>query len=264
MYSLTAEPRTIVNFLRLSFDWNFHPDRFFAEYSLSLFPLVIIWPLAWVISWRNRSIRWWTCWALAYTLFWFRGPQYLRYWLPALPLTILALCESIGWVMERISKAVMFQRAVWLALILWGVFWSVSILGATSISSGWPPVDSPEREEFLTRLGGYKAVAYINKNADEREAVYVINASWLNYYLKPRAIDYVGLVQQSHWPSFRWPDDAQWMQRLEAQNVKWILIGFANLPAPMKIPDQNPVNYPFWPGYQLVYADAQMWVFRHK
>ena len=73
------------------------PRLFSSETSRGLFFLIAVWPLAWVVAAWDRSVRWWTCWAVAYTLFWFASAQFLRYWLPALPLIALALSESVAW-----------------------------------------------------------------------------------------------------------------------------------------------------------------------
>lgn len=258
-------PKTFLNFVRAPVEVVFQPQLFLADSGRTLFPVIIAWPLAWIIAWRVRSVRWWTLWAFAYTCYWFVSSQQLRFWAPALPIVGLALYESVQWIVERIWKRAAFHHAVWIALTLAAVIYGCSAMIAELQLKGWFPASPEAREEYLSNnFGGYNAVKYVNERAGETDAVYVINASWLNYYFKPRVIDYLGLLQQSNRPTFRWPDDTQWLQKIEAQNVRWIIVNHANPSPNLKIPKQNPVLNPFWPGYLLVYADSQVWVFCQK
>ena len=113
-------------------------------------------------------------------------------------------------------------------------------------------------------LNGYTGASYLNQQASQSDKVCVINGSWLNYYFKPEVLDLIAPLQSGKLPSFRWPEDEPWMHWLESQNVNWIFINHANSPEVLKIPKQNLVTNPFWPEYELVYADSVSWVFRHK
>lgn len=260
--SKSGVPQTLGNFLTLSIDWIRYPIRFQAELNQSLYPLMAIWPLAWIVAILNRSVRWWTLWALAYTLFWFLQAPLLRYWLPVVPIAGLALCESIQWILEKIRIPAWFRNAAWLSL---GVFVLVSslILVSREVKElGLPPVTTAAREGFLVGLGGYKAVEYVNKNAKDGEIVCVLSASWLNYYFKQRVIDVRGALFQNQRPTFRWPDDQPWIEWLEQERINWIFIDYK---APeLTIPKRNPVLDPFWPRYELVYADSLVWIFHHE
>ena len=252
------EPRTVVNFVKLPFDWIYHPATFYAEVGLSLFPLIIAWPLAWIVSLFNRSVRWWTFWALSFTLFWFSSVHQLRYWLPALPLAIIALCESVQWVLIRISKSVSFCRTALVALSLLTLLWGARLV--LKDIKGKPPITPAARENFLTGFGGYLGVKYVNEHADNNETVCVLNASWLNYYFHQHVIDLRTSLYQNTRPTFRWPDDQSWTKWLESQNARWIFI-YHNSP---EVPKQNPAVNPFWPEYRLVYADTLSWVFHRE
>src|SRR4030095_10987553 len=81
---------TLSKFLMLSVDWIRYPERFYGELNLTLFPPIMIWPLAWLVAVFNRAVRGWALWALAYTVFWFLQVHQLRYWLPVLPIAGLA------------------------------------------------------------------------------------------------------------------------------------------------------------------------------
>lgn len=256
------EPRTVINFIKLPVDWVFHPGTFYAEVGLSLFPLIIAWPLAWIVSLFDRSVRWWTFWALSFTLFWFLNVHQLRYWLPALPLAIIALCESLQWILERIWKSTTFYKTTVVTASLLTLLWGGRLVFKDIKGRGVPPVTAVARENFLAQLGGYLGVKYVNEHADNNEAVCVLSASWLNYYFQPRVIDLRGVLFLNRKPTFHWPNDQVWTEWLESQNINWVYIYYRA--AELNIPKQNPVVNPFWPDFQLVYADALSWVFHRK
>ncbi|HVS80583.1 MAG TPA: glycosyltransferase family 39 protein [Pyrinomonadaceae bacterium] len=255
---------TIRNFLMLSVDFIRYPARFHAELNLTLFPLIVVWPLAWIVALFNRSVRWWVFWALAYTVFWYLQAPFIRYWLPVLPIAGLALCESIQWILERIRKSASLHNAAWVAASILILLWSGYAVSKQIKGRGLPPATPAAREAFLSQLNGYPGVKYVNAHADKTETVCVLGASWLNYYFHERVIDLWGALYQNRKPTFRWPDDQLWTQWLDYQNVKWIFIYYKSPERALDIPKQNPVVDPFWPDYQLVYADHQTWVFRRK
>jgi hypothetical protein len=259
-----AEPRTVKNFLLLSLDWIRYPSTFYAEVGLSLFPLIVIWPIAWVVALWNRSVRWWALWALSFTLYWFMFPHQLRYWLPALPLAILALLESIRWAAEKLTRSRVAHAAVWIAIIIAAGWYGWRSVSAEIKTKGWPPANEDARKTFISSIGGYNGARYINKQASSDDVVCMIGASWLNYYIRPQVLDLYGLLQSRRFPNFQWPDDAEWVRWLESRNVKWIYVYHANPPDYLKIPKRNIVLNPIWPDYELVYADPVAWVFRHK
>jgi len=261
-YKNAAEPRTLVNFLRLPLDWIRYPPRFRAEVNLTLCPLIVIWPLAWIVAVWNRSVRWWTLWAVAFTLYWFSFAHQLRYWLPALPLAVVALHESIQWVLERISKAKILQTAVWLVLIIASAYWGgLYVLGVGNGLGRIPPTTSTAREEYLSWHLGYNAVNFLNNQAGANETVCMINASYWNYYIKSKVLDINAPLQAGKIPKFHWPEDQQWLEWLKAQDVNWIYVRHTDQLAFMNIPEYTSAVDSVWPGYQLVYADTVAWVF---
>lgn len=254
--------KTPVNFLLLPFYLVFQLERFLPEPRICR--LIVFWPLAWIISFRDGEVRWWTLWALSFTAFWFLTSQQVRLLLPALPFMILALYESARYIAEKIFKSVALRRAIWIGAAACALI--LTARGGLSVLIGnrRPPINQATRDAFLMRFyGGYGGVRYINEHSTKDEAVYVINGSWLNYYFVPRVIDWMGLVQRSHWPSFRWPDDSDWVKRLESEGVAWILVFYADHPPWMKIKTDDPAWRPLWPPYELVYEDRHVWVFRH-
>jgi len=253
---------TLQSFLTLYVDFLRYPARFDAEVNQSLFPLIMVWPLAWIVALFNRSVRWWVFWALAYTAFWFLQVPLIRYWLPVLPIAGLALCESLQWIWERIRKASNLPNPAWVAAGILILLWSGYAVSKGIKGKGLPPATPEAREAFLSQLNGYLGVKYVNAHADKTDTVCVLSASWLNYYFDQRVIDLRGALYQNRKPTFRWPNDQLWTQWLDYQNVKWIFI-YHKAPE-LDIPNQNPVVNPFWPDYQLVYADSGTWVFRRK
>jgi hypothetical protein len=263
-FNRTAEKRTLVNFLRLPFDWMYYPERFQAEGNLSLFPLIVAWPLSWIVGFWNRSVRWWALWGLAFTIYWFMFPHLLRYWLPALPFAILALYESMGLITNKLCKTLTARGSVWVVVSLSAVLWGVIAGGKEIQSKGLPPVKARERAAFTGIFTGHRGIEYLNKQSQDGDVVAVINAAYLNYYFRARVIDFFGPLYSPHLPVFRWPDDEQWMRQLESENVTWIFINHVNFPGNPKLSMQNPILDPFWPDYEIAYLDEATWVFRLK
>lgn len=261
-------PKTAFNFVSLPVQFVLRPAPFLPDNGLPLFPVVIGFPIAWLVAFVNRSVRWWVFWAMAYTAFWFVGSQQMRFWVPALPLVGLALYESIQWIIDRISKSAVLQIVAWAALALFAVQAGARSTLQSIVRRGWPPpVNAEARERFLARSHvGYAAVVYIKKHAAEGDGVYVINGSWLNYDLGTRILDASAPLQELFRPAFRWPEDQWWVDWLDRENVKWILVIHNKAVSSRNtlIPERNPVTDPYWPDYQLVAADSTMWVFRRK
>ena len=259
-------PKTLLNFVLLPIHITLSPELFLPDNGRHLLPIIIAFPLAWIIALWHRSVRWWTFWALAYTAFWFLTSQQLRFWMPAVPLVGLALYESIEWMLERAWRSPPFHAAVWSVIALFALYVCGRSSMAVIAAKRWPPPFTHEaREMFLANsLVGYRGVQYINKRAKEGEAIYAMNGSWLNYYFKPRVIDANGLLQLTLRPTFLWPGDEPWVRWLESRNVEWIFMNRANVPFTVPIPKQNPVLRPFWPDYEIVYSDSTTWVLRHK
>lgn len=258
-----AEPRTVVNFLLLSVDWLRYPGRFYAESNLTLFPLIAAWPLAWLFVWK-RSVRWWVLWALSFTLYWFMFPHQLRYWLPALPFAILALYESLRWAIERFTRSTIIAGTIWVSLTIAALVYGGRAVWGEIKTKQLPPVNPDAREIFVSRLGGYRAVKYLNKQLQEGDAVCMIGGSYLNYYINAPVLDLYGLLQSHKLPRFSWPADQPWQQWLESQNIDWIFLNYASEQGVTVIPRRNLVINPFWPDYELVYADDATWIFCRK
>ena len=259
-------PKTLLNFLSLPLRLGLDPAPFLPDNNRGLLPIVAALPVAWAIAFVDRSVRWWTCWALAYTAFWFLSSQQIRFWIAALPLAVLALYEAVQWILERTGASRAVTRVVWMVLALFALQAGVRLTLEVTAGKGWPPpVTAHARQTFLAgRYPGYAAVTHINQRASPSDVVYSLNASWLNYYLTPRVVDFSGLLQMSPRPSFRWPDDQAWVRKLEAEGVTWILVNHTGVPMMADASSRNPAVDPFWPDYALVYADPVSWVFRRK
>jgi 4-amino-4-deoxy-L-arabinose transferase-like glycosyltransferase len=258
-----TESRTIVNFVRLPLDWLLYPSRFYAELGLSLFPAIVLWPLAWCVAVVDRSVRWWAFWALAFTIFWFFHVHQLRYWLPALPLAGIALFESLRWLCDRMPLLSSRRRQdiAWVTVALCLLVWvGVDVLHQVS-NLGWPPANMKQRVAFLSTLGGFQAAEYINGSADPDDTVCVIDASWLSYYFRINVIDVSASFYVDKRPTFQWPDDASWVKWLGSQRANWILV-YRTHGAPTA--SRDPGERSFWPGYNLVRTDSFTWVFHRK
>jgi len=257
--NLVGVPKTLLNFVILPFHFTAHPELFRPERLLS--PLLLAWPLAWVISIWNRSVRWWTLWALAYTVFWFNGAQFMRYWLPVVPLVGLALLESLGWVAERIGKPATLSSVIFAGLGLWAIISGAQVVGADLEVKGLPPATWEARRAFFLRRGlGFKGVEFVNRYAQAGDKVWIVNANRLTYYLQPRM---VGYLDTSYEPSdrvtIRWPSNKEWVKSLEDQQVTWLFV-FCEIGG--KLPAKNPFQRPDGPAYELVYVGSQTYIFR--
>jgi len=247
---------TLRNFLMVYIDFFRDPVRFNAPLNLTLFPAIVVWPLAWIVAVFNRSVRWWVFWSFSFTVFWFLTIPLIRYWLPALPMAGLALCVAIQWILKRIRRSAVLHNAIWATASAVILLWTSYDLYLEINVKELPPTTPAAREGFLSRLHGYLGVKYIEAHADKNDAVCVMRAIWLNYYFNQRLLNEWGK------PAFRWPDDQPWIEWLDSQNVKWIVVDFQD--RDLNIPKQNPVIDPFWPDYQIVYADHAIWVFHRK
>lgn len=264
MLKFAAGPRTLENFLRLPFDWKYHSDRFEAETSPPLSPLMLMWPLAWIVALWSSRVRWWAAWALSFTVFWFFNAQQFRYWMPALPMAGLALYESFRWFIERFWKSTIFHNVFCAVLILFTIAWGSRRIVKEVLIRGVPPVTASAREEFLARsYSGISAVKFINEYSTADETVCVIGGSWLNYYFQPRVLDMVGPLLADNRPTFRPSGDPSWMEWLETNGAAWIFIDHAE-PQGLEIPKQENITGALGPDYQLVFADSEVWIFRRK
>lgn len=253
---------TLQKFLTLSVDFIRNPARFDAPYNLTFVPIMVAWPLAWIVAVFNRSVRWWALWALAFTVFWYLQAPLIRYWIPALPIAGLALCESIQFILEKIRNLRILHSAIWITATVVVLVWSTLDSGKEISAKGLPPATAIAREAWLHHLNGYPGVKYVNEHAKNSDTVCVLSASWLNYYFNQRVIDLRGALYGYRKPTFSWPNDQVWAEWLAYENVEWLFIYYR---APeLVIPDQNPVAKPFWPNYQLVFANDDTWVFRRK
>lgn len=261
LMSNETDPRTFANFLMLPIDWIRYPSRFYGENNLTLSPLIVLWPLAWLVAVWNRPVRWWVFWAFSFTLYWFFFPHQLRYWLPALPLAGLALYESIEWCLGKLSQSTLLHASVWTLLALFSLSWGGHGLYREVSSKGRPPTNPTERAAFLSRMDGYKAAEFVNANARENETVGVLNASWLIYYLKPRVEDLMA-APFSGPPRFRWPEDEPWVRHLESRNITWVLVSLSNGNIG-KEPGRK-LDPEVWPDYELVYSDSSTWILRRQ
>ena len=258
--------RTPLNFLLLPVHLTLHPAPFLPDNNLALLPLVIVFPVAWIVSVWHRPARWWTLWALAYTFFWFMTSQQLRFWIAVLPFVGLAIFESVNWVVERITKNSVVRVAVWLVLgfgcLQMGTVTTFREIRAKGFR---PPTTPVARERFLTGLlTGYAGVLYVNNHCRQGDAVYSMNGSWLNYYFQLRVFDAAALLNPAPRPVFHWPEDQEWLQFLDSQKVNWILVNYAEVPATVKRPGPGSISESFWPGYELVYTDPVTWVFQRR
>lgn len=256
-------PRTLPNFFLTPYYSAVHPELFASVDGQPLFFPIIFWPLAWIISFFDRSVRWWTLWALGYTAIWFLSSQQLRFWIMILPVASLALFESVKWLLGKLVKKSFLQNGIWLALSFVSLLFSaIAIL--TLIYAWWPPsVTEAKQHQFLVNnFIGYRSVEYINEHSSANDVVYVINGSWLNYYFKPKVVDMTGILQASVRPNFHWPQDKKWIEYLRSQNVTWIFMNHVNIPVTLGF--NHSADPPNWPQYAIVHSDDQSWVFRYS
>jgi hypothetical protein len=258
-------PKTLLNFFLVPYYVSVHPEMFLpVDYKYLFFP-IIAWPLAWIVSFFSRPVRWWTLWALAYTAFWFLSSQQLRFWIAILPVASLALFESIKWLLDKIVKGASVQTSIWVTLAFVSFVFSEKEIFTVIHNWGPPCVTEAKQHEFLfNNFDGYKSLEYINEHSNVNDAVYVINGSWLNYYFKPKVIDMTGILQGAIWPVFHYPEDKKWIEYLRSQNVTWIFMNHVHIPETLRFNPKSPTDFPKWPQYPLVYSDNKSWVFRYS
>ncbi len=266
---LVGVPKTLTNFLLAPVYMIYQPAPFLPDNRLPLFPLIGVWGVAWAVAWWNRSVRWWSLWALMFTGFWFFSSQQLRLWVPAIPLAILAFCESVQWLASRnfLARFIPAPRYVdgFCVVFIVVAFWFGGVTVKDRIrAKGLPPTRMEDRESYLRNIWAhFAAVEYVNNHLTGNDAVYVIQASWLNYYFKTRVVDASGILQQVIQPKYNWPADERWLKWLNNQRVGWIFISTPTVPEAWRTAQQNQPSFqPVWPGWKLVFTDAQAWVFQ--
>ncbi len=256
-FTSTGVPKTPLNFLLIPFYLIFKPLLFMPDNVLTFSPLLLAWPLAWILAWREASIRWWSLWGLGFTLFWFGSSQQMRLWVPALPLVGLAICESFAWVFAKLRHGEMAVRLVGVIFIGVALAFSGVWMLARLRARGKPPVDAQARELYLAmNWRNYRALQFVNEHANSQDAVSVINSSWLCYYFKPRVVDSAGLLQLKFSPLFKWPEDQLWIKSLDGKHVNWIFIN--------REPPFHNLATDVWPMYKLVYSDDYSLVFQRQ
>ena len=266
LYSSAGAPKGLVDFLRIPWDWVYHSDKFQAEDGRGLHPLLIAWPVAWLVALRDRSVRWWTACALAWILFWFFAmPHVLRYVVPALPFVTLALFESVSWILsavrDRVPRAV--RSFVFAAAGATFLVWPLPIVRDRARHFGRPPASRAAREAFLaSHVEAYGGARFINEHASASDRTWLVNASWLNYRLQGPVIDAISMLERDNWPVFHWPRDERWQSYVESRGVAWILVGRS--PAAYLPPPALPESGTFWPDYRLAYEDPTVWVFHRE
>jgi hypothetical protein len=254
-------PRDVGHFLRLPFDFVINPKPFQPETLLPINPVFLLWPIAWVLAFRDRSVRFWTMWAAGYTAFWFLGLQQLRFWAPALPLAGMGLYEGIRWMLARLAISSVLQRTLWLAAGALSIAAAIGWSAITLHRNGAIPSTQAARDAFLhRRVEGLAAVDFVNAHASEGDGVYVVNASWLNYHLRPRIVDYVGTIQHEHWPTLEWPEDERFLRWLRSEKLDWLIVNH-RASSFIPVPQTLPASGTLWPGVEIVHSDASMWVF---
>jgi len=249
--------KTPAHFLALSYYQVTEPARFSAPYGIA--PVLVWWPLSWVVGWLDRRAGWWALWAFSYTVAWFFFSQELRHWLPALPMAGLALCESVRWLLGRIAAAI--GRSV--SIVATSAFLLAGSIGAVTQLADHPrvPTTHDEREAFLRkRLLGYRGAEYVNRHAGANDRVYGINCSRLNHYLEPAVVDRNSILERPT-PTLRWPADEPLIRNLAGQGFSWILF-CPTARYPFALPVDAERNPPYWPPYGLVYQDDEIWVYR--
>jgi len=253
--------KTPLNFLLLPYHLIFNKAQFLPESGISR--LLLLWPIAWALSFRDRDVRWWTSWALGFTALWFLSSQQLRLLLPAIPFMILAMFESLEILARALVRRQRVLRALWATAAACALLLAVRAERLVSITIT-PPIDAEQREKFLSNYyRGYRAARYINGRITPdtgRSSTYVISGSWLNYYFANHAVDVAGLVQRGNRPAADWPTDREWVASIESRGVQWIVFVHFDAPRWYKKSD-NPAWRPYWPPYKIVYEDADAWVY---
>jgi hypothetical protein len=255
-YSFTAAERTVWGFVQLPVELIRNPA--FWEGHLPWVPFLAAWPLALLVP--NREARWWSLWALGFTLFWFLGPHRLRYLYPALPAAILAFCAALDWCLRprRVRSVVL------VVLTAAALYWPIRYVREWRRIFGPIPRTASAQESFLGRvLSGYHGVAALNERAGSGDVVYTIAASWLTYQMRPRVVDYVGELQRRVWPKYRWPEDRPFIEYLDGLGVRWIFIHHTPRPYYVELPPGVPPE-DYWPMFRVVYKDETTWVFERK
>ena len=264
-FSAVGPPKSIKGFLQLPYYLTFKQSAFFMDNNLGYLPVVGLWPLVFIFAIWRRSLRWWSFWILAYTLFWFSSAAYLRYWLPVVPLLGLAFCESAALIAERklIPKVILMIAAVSISMV---AVYTVMPRGFKAIKNSLrepPPVSESERQDFLTRIGfwGYQGVLFVNRSAAPGETVFIVNGNFMIYYFAPKVIGFgkwLDFARETR--TLEWIDSPEIREAIKSKRPTWVYTLHNGNGPPTKQPFADHEG----PQYQLVYSDPAVYVWRLK
>lgn len=257
-------PKTISGLIRLPFYQAFHQEIFFKDNNLGYLPVFGFWPLLLLLSIWKKPLRWWSFWIFAYTMFWFASASYLRYWLPVLPLIAIGLCEGASLITAKIKLSDKMLRAFALLPAL-AVLLSIAAViiryhgRILHLSEKLPPTDLTSREKYLADRG-FNSVLFINKNSAPGDRVFLVDASYFNYYCNRKVIGNSGGSRFNktsgiiEWVT-RTPDKSE----LRILKPEWLL-----LRREKKLPENARIFSEDGPQYEVVYKDSICYLFRLK
>jgi hypothetical protein len=254
--------KTLSNFLLAPALLIWKPNSFLPDNNLALTSVFGLFLICWVVMFMDRSVRWWTLWTSAILLSWFVSSQQVRLLLPALPSGGLAIAESLGWIAGKLRTPNLMLKMLYAGMIAFFVLSGARATFDQLNVKGRPPISQTERDAWLSSYSaGYLGVKFINQRATADDTVYLVNAGWLGYHLRPRTLAIEGPIQRPFWPSMRWPDRA-WTGHLKSIGVDWVLVNHLDSPEWMNLRMKGGFTNPFEPDYVPVYADSRTWVFR--
>ncbi|HKQ73206.1 MAG TPA: hypothetical protein VJ810_05720 [Blastocatellia bacterium] len=264
-FNAVGPPKTIKGFLQLPYYLTFEQSAFFMDNYLGYLPVVGLWPVIFIFAIWRSSLRWWSFWILAYTIFWFSSATYLRYWLPVVPLLGLAFCESAALIAERklIPKTILMIAAVSIFMVAVFALAPRSFKAIKNRLREPPPVSESERQDYLTRIGfsGYQGVLYINRNAAPGDTVFIGEGNYLIYYFAPKVLGFgqwfnnVGETR-----TLEWIDSPRIREAIKTKKPTWVYALHGGYGPPTKQPFADHEG----PQHQLVYSDRDCYVWRLK
>jgi len=264
-FKAVGPPKTAKGFLQLPYYLTLKQSAFFMDNNQGYARVVGLWPLVFIFAIWRRSLRWWSFWILAYTLFWFGSASYLRYWLPVVPLVGLAFCESAALITERklIPKTIMNLGAVCLFAVAVYAFAPRGYKAIKSKIMAPPPISESERQDYLAGIAdaGYRGVFYINQRATPEDKTFIVNGNYLNYYFAPKVTGFENRLRiVPRTKALDWLFKQAWWNEVRSKRPHWIyILHGGNLPPAKQTFADNEE-----PQYQLVYADTSGYAYHLK
>lgn len=249
-------PRTIPNFLALSYSVFFTPGKFQSAVGFSA-ALAVLLPFILLRSVYDRYTRWLALIMVYYVVCWFMFAQVIRYLLPIAPLLCVLAATSVFWLVDPIVRSRQRLTLILTAIISIGVWAPGLCYTRQKVAENGPvPLSSKQRAKYLARrILSYRALAAANSSPGPIYSLFGTNGA---YYSDDTFLgDWFGPGRYSAVLDAM-SDGETLYRRLHQLSAKYFLVNYSEARTPM-IPYGDPG---FSRHFQLLFANSTSELYR--